>query len=292
MIFEDWQYQITMWFENNHTPFWDDFFNAVTEVGDVTVIVLLLTLIMWNIDKHRALRIAFALVLSFIINTVLKNLFAIKRPFYRKEFTKGIPDPVDGYAFPSGHSQNAGTTWVSMMLEFDKWWIIIFSVLFMVLIPMSRVYLRVHWILDVIAGVIIGGLVAVVYYKYLSEKVFKFFTHPLSLSLATPVTFVASTLLMNENVAKGSGVAAGFLFGYWVDEKWINYEPKGQALNVMIMRQVLGLIIVIGLLEGLKIIFPDHYLYDYSRYYLVGFFVTSGCPFIFNRIWKKQLDYN
>ncbi len=283
MIFYELQYQITLWFQSISTPELDKFFIVITDLGDVTFLMLILTFMYWNVDKVKGLKMVIAVTLSFGVNTVLKIGFSNLRPFYTEGIEKGIPREIEGFSFPSGHSQNTGAAWTALIIEFRKNWIKVIGIILMVLIPLSRLYLRVHWLLDVVVGLGIGVIISILYYKYASDWFMKVITHKFTLTVITPLTFLVTSLVMNTDVAKGCGIFAGLLFGYWADDMWLNYQNEA-SLKTKVLRQVIGILVIMIIMEGLKVVFPEHYFYDYIRYYLVGMFVSFGGPLLFTKL--------
>jgi membrane-associated phospholipid phosphatase len=70
-----------------------------------------------------------------------------------------------GSSFPSGHAAYAGATCVALVLLFAApgtgrrlWWAL--ATLGIAAMAWSRTYLQVHWLLDVIAGSLLGVGVA------------------------------------------------------------------------------------------------------------------------------------
>lgn len=282
MIFEDFQLQITMWFENHHNTVFDQVFKLFTELGDVTFLLFIFMFVYWSISKQIGLKAVFGMALSFGINTGLKESFRHLRPFYRDGITKGLSKEVTGYSFPSGHSQNAGTLWPILMIELKNKWVYIIGTIMLIMVPLSRLYLRVHWLQDVLVGVLLGITIAIVYDKFLSEILFKFFTHSLVITFMTPISFFVVALTRDSDIAKGFGVFAGVLYGYWLEMKYVGFQPTGSN-KVKLFRFILGAIGLIVLQTVLKSIFSEHVFLAYVRYFILGTYITFIAPFIFNK---------
>lgn len=105
----------------------------------------------------RVLTIALS---SLALMLLLKTLFQRKRPL------SPLLKAAKGLSFPSGHSIMAVTFYGLLLYilvhtadaSWVKWLLAVLLVLLIILIGFSRVYLRVHYASDVIAGFIIGLL--------------------------------------------------------------------------------------------------------------------------------------
>ncbi|RYY39843.1 MAG: phosphatase PAP2 family protein [Chitinophagaceae bacterium] len=112
---------------------------------------------------------------SLVLMAGLKHLFGRERPL--------IPllEPARGLSFPSGHALMSMTfygmliyiTWHSVKDPRIKWPLIVALFLFILLIGFSRIYLRVHYTSDVLAGFAMGWLWIVLALKslrYIEKK--------------------------------------------------------------------------------------------------------------------------
>lgn len=155
---------ILLWIQDNlRNDVLTPFFVVITSLGNAGILWILITARLLIPKKTRKVGIlcVAALLFSFLIdNVLLKNLVARTRPYEVIEgLTYLVKKPVD-YSFPSGHTGTSFATAVVLFLSFPKKYSFWFLVL-AVLIGFSRLYVGVHYPTDVLAGAIIGTLIAV-----------------------------------------------------------------------------------------------------------------------------------
>lgn len=123
-----------------------------------------LVLIAWFllVRKHKwySIRVPAVAISSLLLMFILKNLFDRERPL--------IPllEEARGLSFPSGHALMSVTFYGLLIYavyhlwksELAKWAMISFLLILIVLIGFSRIYLRVHYTSDVLAGFAAGFL--------------------------------------------------------------------------------------------------------------------------------------
>jgi membrane-associated phospholipid phosphatase len=108
-------------------------------------------------------------LLAFAVTETLTPLCSslLKAQVDRPRPPDGLIHPPAGASFPSGHAAYAGATCVALVLLFTAlgprrrlWWSI--AALGIAGMAWSRTYLQVHWLIDVIAGSLLGIGVALV----------------------------------------------------------------------------------------------------------------------------------
>lgn len=163
---------------------WDGFWVAVTDIRFwVGIYIILLAITMYQSkDAKKALYIllAFALSASLIhlLGTYLvKPLIARPRPCNEIEI-QGLLRVIEGtckqeFSFFSGHAANAFAQGIFVMLLFKDWnkALVFLSIILAMVIAYSRVYLGVHYPLDIICGALIGSLSSMLFYHLFKDKI-------------------------------------------------------------------------------------------------------------------------
>ncbi|MDO4530697.1 MAG: phosphatase PAP2 family protein [Bacillota bacterium] len=146
----------------------------VSSLGDKGMlwIAIGLLLLLFGIKKknwrQRGLFVLFSLAANFLLcNLILKPLVDRTRPYVVWDYTPLIP-PVGDASFPSGHT-SASFAAATALYCIDKRWGIAAYIL-SVLIGFSRLYLGVHFPLDVFCGAILGAASAKLVQKLYWER--------------------------------------------------------------------------------------------------------------------------
>jgi len=141
-----------------HRPGWlDGLMWFVSVIGRGGLVWLAIGFIVTLIRRTPALllELALAIVLaSLLADSVLKPLVSRERPFVSAPGILVIGSRPRDASFPSGHAANAfaGASVLARRLRAERlvWWALA------VLIAYSRIYLGVHYPLDVIGGALLG----------------------------------------------------------------------------------------------------------------------------------------
>jgi len=140
-------------------PALDFVMKYVTHLGDAGFLFVILTALLLSFKKTRLCGAvcATALIFDFLaVNVVLKPLVARARPFtLRTDILLLIARPMD-YSFPSGHTAAAfafASGIGAYSRKYQLWAYVIAAV-----IAFSRLYLYVHFLSDILAGMAIGLL--------------------------------------------------------------------------------------------------------------------------------------
>ncbi len=174
-------------FNVGNNPIADSIWTFITHLGDDGIFWIALGICLLIPKKTRKWGICLfaGLAVSTVINNLmLKEIIERPRPFWapgtgdwKGEFTwpEGMdyvfPDlikPSNSWSFPSGHSATSvGAGFAFMLSSKKRYGIPVFII--SLLIAISRIYVRIHYPTDVIAGIIVGIISAVIAY-FLVEK--------------------------------------------------------------------------------------------------------------------------
>jgi len=107
---------------------------------------------------------------SFLVYYIIKKLIKRERPFKQIEGIERLDKTGHGFSFPSGHCHHStilvGLIWLSF---YNHPWFIIVLLSYNIIVGLSRLILGVHFISDVIVGVILGYF-NVVFYWFLTKN--------------------------------------------------------------------------------------------------------------------------
>lgn len=158
------------WIQGLGSPVMDKIMTAITFLGNGGWFWIGVGLILFAVPKTRRIGagVLISLVLGFIVgNVVLKNLIARQRPCWLDQTVALLVENPRDFSFPSGHSLASFEGAVSIFL-YDKRWGGA-AIVLAALIAFSRLYLFVHFPTDVLAGTILGILVAFFVHRWLEH---------------------------------------------------------------------------------------------------------------------------
>ncbi len=150
---------------------------AASSAGNLGIIWFAICLPFLIYAPARLTGVNFIFTLAFtqlICEFMIKRLVKRERPCNRLADEEQLIHRPKYYSFPSGHT-SASFCMVAVSLLRCRWYIMVGIFIIAVLIASSRVYLRVHYLSDVVVGAILGflcGFASVAIFNQLVQSFF------------------------------------------------------------------------------------------------------------------------
>jgi len=146
------------------SPPLDLIMSLITHVGS-TVFWLTVSLVLWFRNKRReAVLLATTIILGGIFFSFLKVFIARPRP-YQVIAGSRVVEMEGGSSFPSGHTKNVFSAAVILGKNRTIRWKVTLYMLALI-ISFSRIYVGMHYPLDVLVGALAGYIIARIVLSY------------------------------------------------------------------------------------------------------------------------------
>ncbi|MHC2834678.1 phosphatase PAP2 family protein [Bacillus sp. F9_6S_D1_P_5] len=260
------------------------FLKLVSSIANETLYLVIISILYWCVSKRKAFHMIVMLCFSGYVGIVIKEFMKIPRPYTYDGVQALYEKSAAGYSFPSTHVQLAATFWGSLMILCKKRIIWIVGIVFIILVATSRLYLRVHWLSDIMGAVLISVIVVYLYTKVTVGVSDKRFTLLQQIVLAVSLIMYFMTEQIDN--LKLLGVLTGSTIGIMLENHFIKMNENNN-FKIQVVKTVLGLSFMFMIQLILKKVIPDMY---YLRYVLTGITITFLCPFIFHMLRLKNMD--
>lgn len=144
------------------------FFKAVSLFGSYVGLILVFGFIFF-LNKRYSLIFLITYCVGVGLNYIMKTLIGRERPYVVYDYIQNFTSTF-GNSMPSGHA--VSSTIIAIFVCFFVWQVCktkfikiataVSMAIFVGLVCLSRMYLGLHFLTDVIAGVIVGVLIAVI----------------------------------------------------------------------------------------------------------------------------------
>lgn len=299
---------------------------AITWLGSEDFYILVLTLIYWCFNTTVGLRIGLILMLSNSVNGVLKILAHSPRPYWVDPQVTAF-STEKSFGLPSGHTQNATSVFGIISASLRRKWVWVAAVVIIFLMGLSRIYLGVHYLRDVIGG-LLAGLLLLYLFIILEPPIAKWFKgqstwQRLAIAFLSALLMIAVNLTARVSIAgweipqswftsalqafpdhpidplgfEGVFTTAGVWFGMVAGLTFVingsgAHDPSGPVLD-RIVRYLLGMVGLLAIYLGLGALFPRTpdllgYGLRFLRYTLVGIWAIWLAPLLFIKLRLAQ----
>jgi membrane-associated phospholipid phosphatase len=300
-------------------PAFDALMHILSFFGTEDFLLLLVPFLFWCVDSGLGARLMFLVVISNFVNVLLKWLFHLPRPYWVDARVKAL-EVEPSYGLPSGHTQNATVGWGYLAVRINRWWMWLISALIITGVAVARVALGMHYVGDVIGGVI-AGVIMLVAFVLLEPRVTRWLA-PKPIGFQIAMAFLASLAMLVIGLLVRSAIG-----GFTDPIGWAQLSAQAGALNAplnldihianaaivfgagmglallkrsggfnaqgpwskRLARLALGLIVLIILRFGLGAIFPSEpevtgAIFRYVRYVILLLWATWLGPLTFVKL--------
>ena len=282
--------------QSGRTPLLDLCFLSITFLGDEEFYLVVLPAIYWLFDKRLGRRLLYLLVFSNLIVSLFKNTFRLPRP---PEALRLIEEA--GYGLPSGHATNGVSLWgyAGWRLRRLGAWVWVLVVAVVASNSFSRIYLGIHYPLDVASGLLLGMLV-LFGFIWLENTVAAWLPRAERRWLIPGAACLSLILLFAhpgdeffypaELAVSLSALFFGATVGFLAEMEQVQFAVHG-SIPRRVVRYGVGVLITLCFWLGLRVLFGlldgPYWLVAtlrYVRYALTGLAVAWWAPALFVRL--------
>lgn len=250
----------------------------ITRLGGEDFLTLLLVVLFLTASFRLISVVHFAFFVSYFLNSILKAIFALPRPSL--EYLPLSIQPLylsnleTSAGMPSGHAQTGMTVYLLLALFAKNKFLRVVLFLIAILMPISRLYLGVHFVGDVLVGSLIGLTLSALalrwgktYLKKHAEHFLVFTVLWLSLALGFAAWYGDKAIFVSGGSLLGYLVFAS-LWGKksnWQDGELYNWEMSFFSVSLLII--AVGTVFLLRI--SLKWLLPSWPISDMLRYFLL-----------------------
>lgn len=260
--------QILLWFQNLRSPILNALNDFITLFAEEAVLLVLLCVIYWCLNKKSAQFIIFNFMAAVSVNNVLKVAFCVPRPWLRdarvQPYEKAL-DTATGFSFPSGHAACATSVYGSFaLLSWGKRrWLSGLLTALTLLVCVARMYAGVHTLQDVVVSLVLG----VIFIFMVRAGLRGLERHPerdtwvLVGSLVLAVAMLLYTYFkpypadvdreLLQDTYKTAGALGGLGIAWFAERRWVKFDEKA-PLWFQIVKLVVGIAGILALRALLK----------------------------------------
>ena len=294
--------ELLRFLEGIRSPFLDTLFGFVTYFGEETILVVTVCIIYWCINKHIGYIISVSFFLSSITVQGLKIVFRMPRPWVVDPTFQpagGAVGTATGYTFPSGHTQNGAAVLGSLGVQLKPIIIKVILIALTFFIAVSRLYLGVHFLPDVIASLAITFAIIWITLKIVPQegtsKRREIILSSVFIGLGVLVIVFAAVLYAGDiselsqlrDSVRTAGASIGFGIGMYIERVHIRFSVKTKNIFMQIVKLVFGLAGVLAINEGIRLIGAT-LPFDVARYFLMIMWLTVFYPLIIKRFFENR----
>jgi len=260
----------------------DQAFHAITLLGHPGIWIFLVAFLYWKGDEKKSFFLATVLLFTAATVGILKNLVMRLRPS-AEEFRVLVYESDSIFGFPSGHATTIGGIFGYYFEKFKKKARLL-GLVIVILVMVSRIYLGVHFLGDVVVGVLFGFLIGrlIHYFEKRFEKV------KLNHEKMMEETGIIAAVLISIVISlafRPLGLAAGFM-GYFAGVfafKLLKHDSRKLEGKQLWIKEKGGFAVLgtLGIAAEISPFAPE-------IYFISGAWISLIYPSVYERVLKQS----
>ncbi len=266
--------------------FSSDFLNSlmlfITSFGSLYFSVFVVCIIYWCYNKEVGYKMALIVSCSSVLNNIFKGLVQSDRPIGSEGIFSLGEFSATGYSFPSGHAQNITTTGVTLCIFTRNKLIFVVTLVLIILVSISRVYLGLHWPIDVLGGIVLSLIVSIVLNEVLAKLTYfkiKVLVLALILFFCFGLIFIKMDA-MGQDYFKSMGLLVGVYLGHLFEDRYVYFISSASNFD-NVMKIIIGVLTTLLIDFLFTYFFKSFYLLQIVKHVVIGFWIIGGVPLIF-----------
>ncbi len=239
----------------------------------------------WHPEAFR--RVILLTGISIFLSTIFKGVWQLPRPPEAYHLYK-----VYDWSFPSGHAWQSLTMWGGLALEVKKRWFYLLALVLIIGTCLSRPYLGVHFVRDIIGGLVFGVLTLLAVRRLTDRPLLTWQRLSLWGKLSVLALIELAFFLSypgdpfdNFTLLKISGALLGFWSCILVEDVYFTnkhfFHKKKEFSHIIFVSVPIMVAFLIFISEGKRLLpnVPFYYI-DFIGYFLIGIWLGIGGFFI------------
>ncbi len=318
------QVEPIVWLQSFESPFFTWLMSMVSLLGYSIVYGILIAVITFGINLRKGLAIFMILAIGGMMTDGFKRGLKFPRP---SDIDVRVTEPgqvptqrlteyggaIDfwslpseealdavktqtnwSYGLPSGHVSAATAFLLGLLFFYRKRGMLIFSVIWIALMSMSRMYLGRHFLADVFGGILVGVTAVFIgnlLFKSLEVESYKKLKPSAFLPIACfSVLLIILTPFINLLDADNLGRLSGLVIAYYMINK-IGQNTDVGKFWFRALRVLVAVIVSLIIVESLKFLIEIVGLEGSQMTDLSATFLLTSLPFIFSFVILKRLNF-
>lgn len=284
-------------------PVFENLLNGISYLSTIAVFVLLV--VYWCFHKKTGKFALLCYGIGQTLNQSIKAVCCVQRPWILNELIKPSEKAIKsatGYSFPSGHSESSFAAYGALVFKkFGKTPMAIGLIIMIGLIGLSRNFLGVHTLQDVLAGFAVGFISIVAVYLLEKHQCCYDERNVSLISLAGVVAVSVyvlkkgysgsedQALLMQKDAMKAYGFMAGSIIAFFLERRYVRFKTEEMNRRKYLIRLCTGVILLLPVyVFSARLLMPliGEVLAQWGRTFLSSVVAIWLVPYVFTRLEK------